>query len=72
MTRWQEGKRDEARDWFDRALAWIKRTKPQDPELDRFHAEAAALLGLPGPKPPPGSAGARKAEAKAETAGQKG
>jgi hypothetical protein len=57
MTRWHEGKRDEARQWFDQALAWIERTQSEDPELRRVHAEAAALLGRPGPQPQPGTGG---------------
>ena len=54
MTRWHEGKRDEARQWFDQAIAWIERTTSEDPELRRFHAEAASLLGLDCPRPSPG------------------
>jgi eukaryotic-like serine/threonine-protein kinase len=50
MTRWQQGQRKEARQWFDQAISWIERTKSKDAELDRFHAEAAALLGLSDPK----------------------
>src|SRR5262249_35093898 len=54
MTRWHQGKREEARQWFDQAIAWIERTKSEDPELRRFHAEAASLLGLDCPRPSPG------------------
>jgi eukaryotic-like serine/threonine-protein kinase len=71
MTRWHEGKRDEARQWFDQAIAWIQRTKPGDPELRRFHVEAASLLGLPGPEPTTGTAGAPMAKARTETSRQK-
>ena len=60
MTRWNQGKRDEARQWFDQAIAWMKRTRSEDAEVRRFHAEAAALLGLPGPKPQPGTGGTSK------------
>jgi serine/threonine protein kinase len=49
MTRWHQGKRKDAREWFNQAVAWIARNKSDD-ELRRFHAEAAALLGLPGPE----------------------
>ena len=58
-------------EWFDQAIAWIQRTKPEDPELRRFHVEAATLLGLPGPEPTPGTAGAPMAEARTETSRQK-
>jgi tetratricopeptide (TPR) repeat protein len=56
MTCWHQGKRDEARQWFDQAVAFEK-TRSEDLELRRFHVEAAALLGLPGPGPQPGTAG---------------
>jgi serine/threonine protein kinase/Flp pilus assembly protein TadD len=70
MTRWRQGQKSEARQWFDRAVAWVERTKSDDsdlPELRRFHVEAATLLGLPCPKPPPGTGGGVKAEARMET-----
>ena len=72
MTCWHKGKRDEARQWFNQATEWIKRTPRSDePELRRFHVEAAALLGLPGPGPQPGTGGSPKVEASTETARQK-
>jgi tetratricopeptide (TPR) repeat protein len=46
MARWQLGQRDEARTWYDKAVAWIRRKELENPELDRFRAEAATLLGL--------------------------
>ncbi len=52
MTRWHQGKRKEARQWFDQAVSWIARNTSDD-ELRRFHAEAAELLGLPGPESKP-------------------
>jgi len=51
MTHWNQGNRDEARKDFDIALAALKNEPEDDPELARFHAEAAALMSLPGPKP---------------------
>lgn len=53
MTYWQQGKKQEAREMYDRAVAWTAKNKPNDPELRQFRAEAAALLGQPGPKPEP-------------------
>ena len=50
MTRWIRGDRSEARRSFDQALAVIKPEQKDDPELRRFHDEAAALLGIPIPK----------------------
>jgi hypothetical protein len=51
MTCWRQNEREEARQWFDHALAWIRKSGSEDAELRRFHTEAAALLGLPGPGP---------------------
>ncbi|HEX5269196.1 MAG TPA: protein kinase [Gemmataceae bacterium] len=45
MAHWQLGEKDKAKDWYDRAVAWMDRNKPRDEELHRFRAEAAALLG---------------------------
>jgi tetratricopeptide (TPR) repeat protein len=50
MTRWIRGDRSEARRSFDQALAVIKPEQKDDPELRRFHNEAATLLGIPVPK----------------------
>jgi hypothetical protein len=36
----------DARQWFDKAVAWMDEHKPDDPELRRFRAEAAKVLGL--------------------------
>jgi tetratricopeptide (TPR) repeat protein len=41
--------KDQARKWFDKAVAWTKDKKPKDKELRQFWSEAAELLGLPGP-----------------------
>jgi Flp pilus assembly protein TadD len=48
MARWQKGDKDEARKWFDKAVAWAKQD-PQNVELRQFWSEAAQLLGVPGP-----------------------
>ncbi len=39
------GNREQARDWFDRAVKWMDKNQPQDHELQRFRAEAEAVLG---------------------------
>ncbi len=55
MTCWEQGKKKDARVWFDRAVAWME-TNPQsdpskrDPELRVFRAEAEAHLCLRGQK----------------------
>src|SRR5262249_22150562 len=63
MTRWQQGNHQEARQWFDQAITWIERTRSDDAEVRRFHAEAAALLGLAGPQAQIGRGGLPRAEA---------
>ncbi len=42
-------RKDEAITWFDKAIAWTKEKAPKDADLLRFWAEAAELLGRPGP-----------------------
>ena len=39
-------KQDDAREWYDKAVAWMEEHKPDDEELKRFRAEAAGGLGL--------------------------
>jgi tetratricopeptide (TPR) repeat protein len=51
MTRWQQGRKDEARTWFNKAVAWTREKQPQNHELHRFQAQAEALLGLRGAGP---------------------
>ena len=46
MTRKRQGQAAEARKWFDQAVEWTKKNQAGDPELQRFQAEAAALLGI--------------------------
>jgi serine/threonine protein kinase/tetratricopeptide (TPR) repeat protein len=36
----------EAREWYDKAVAWMEEHRPDDDELLRFRAEATELLGL--------------------------
>jgi eukaryotic-like serine/threonine-protein kinase len=43
MTRWHQGKPDEAKELFDRAANYVQHN-PGDVELQRFHDEARALL----------------------------
>jgi hypothetical protein len=51
MTHWNQGNHDDAHKCYDLALSAMKTESKDDSELLRFHAEAAALMGLPGPKP---------------------
>lgn len=46
MTHWQLGEKQQAREWYDKAVEWMEKNKPNDEELLRFRAEAEELLGL--------------------------
>jgi serine/threonine protein kinase len=45
MARWRQGDKNAARAHYDRAVRWMEKYRPNDLELRRFRAEAAALLG---------------------------
>ena len=51
------GRKERAREWYDKAVRWSHRYRPGDEELYRFEVEAAEALGLPRPEwrpsPPP-------------------
>jgi tetratricopeptide (TPR) repeat protein len=40
------GDKRQAREWFDKATAWMSKTGSQDEDLLRFRAEAEGLLGI--------------------------
>jgi hypothetical protein len=44
------GDKADARKWFDKAVVWTMEKDPTNVEPRQFWAEAAALLGQPGPK----------------------
>ena len=44
--------REEARQWYDRAVTWFHKYRGSDRELYRFLVEAAETLGIPKPPPP--------------------
>jgi WD40 repeat protein len=46
MARWQLSDKDQARQWYDKAVQWMNQYKVQDEELNRFRSEAAALLKI--------------------------
>jgi tetratricopeptide (TPR) repeat protein len=50
MAYWQLGKKEEARQWYDKAVVWMDENKPDDEELRHFRREAAELLGPTGGK----------------------
>jgi hypothetical protein len=43
---WQLSEKAKARHWYNRAVDRMDRNQPQNEELRRFRAEAAALLGV--------------------------
>jgi len=45
MAKHRLGHKD-AREWFDKAVTWMEKNAPDDPELTRFRAEADEVLGL--------------------------
>ena len=48
----QQGKKDRAREWYEKAVDWFHNGHEADGELYRFQVEAAEVLGLPRPQPP--------------------
>ncbi len=49
MAQWHLGRKDDARSWFDKGVAWTLANRPGDILLLNFWAEAAELLGRQGP-----------------------
>jgi serine/threonine protein kinase/Tfp pilus assembly protein PilF len=58
MSHWKLGHADNARDWFNRAVEWMKNNRPRDIELRRFQAQAEQLMGLAVSSRPSGAAAA--------------
>ncbi|HMC65906.1 MAG TPA: tetratricopeptide repeat protein [Gemmataceae bacterium] len=52
MTQWKLGDKEQACKWYDKAVAWMEKNKPQDEELRRFRDEAAELMGIAIPSKP--------------------
>jgi tetratricopeptide (TPR) repeat protein len=44
MAHWQLGDHPRARQWFDQAVKWMTQYQPMNEELDRFRAEAEAVI----------------------------
>jgi hypothetical protein len=47
MAHWQLGEKEEARAWYDKAVAWMDQYSPGEEDHRQERAEAAALLGVP-------------------------
>ncbi len=48
MASWHVGRKDEANEWFEKAVRWMEETTPHDPALKRLRGEAARLIGRDG------------------------
>jgi tetratricopeptide (TPR) repeat protein len=46
MAHWRLDEKTEAHKSYDKAVEWMDENKPEDEQLRRFRAEAAALLGI--------------------------
>jgi tetratricopeptide (TPR) repeat protein len=46
MAKWRLSQKEEARQWYDQAVPWMEKNQPHHEELQRFRAEAAALLRI--------------------------
>jgi tetratricopeptide (TPR) repeat protein len=46
MAAWQRGNQGQAHQWYDQAVQWMEKRRPQDEELLHFRAEASELLGI--------------------------
>ena len=44
LAHWQHGEKDNALNWYNRAVAWMEKHPDVDDELNRIHAEARRLL----------------------------
>jgi serine/threonine protein kinase/tetratricopeptide (TPR) repeat protein len=49
MEHWEMGEKEQARAWYDLAVEWMDRYKPQEEALRGMRAEAAALMGVESP-----------------------
>jgi serine/threonine protein kinase/Flp pilus assembly protein TadD len=57
MAHWQLGDKKQARQWYDKAVSWIDKAKPQAEDYMRLRVEAQALLGIQGSSAPQGKGG---------------
>jgi tetratricopeptide (TPR) repeat protein len=53
MIHWRMGRKERARDWYNKAAHWSRLRPRGDDELYRFEVEAAEAMGLPKPERPP-------------------
>src|SRR5262249_50832599 len=46
MAQWQQGNKDEARRWYDKAAGWREQHAKDNEELQRFEVEAQGVLEM--------------------------
>jgi tetratricopeptide (TPR) repeat protein len=46
MAHWKLGHKDQAREYYDRAVQWTEKNRADDDEHRRFRAQAADVLGI--------------------------
>jgi serine/threonine protein kinase/Flp pilus assembly protein TadD len=46
IAHWRLGDKEQAREWYDKAVQWMDKNEPRDEDLRRYRAEAAALLKI--------------------------
>ena len=46
MAYWRLGEKDQAHQWYSRAVRWMDKNQPKNEELRRFRSEAANLFGV--------------------------
>ena len=46
MGHWQLNDKEDARTWYDKAVAWMDQNEPKNEELLRFRREAEELLNV--------------------------
>ncbi len=66
MAHWQLDHKDEARQWYEKAVEWMEKNRPDNDELRRFRAEAEELLGLTDRPTPIEAQAAQKEESRRE------
>ena len=46
MAHWQMGNKEQARQYYEKAVGWMEQNGPNEDELRRFRAEAEQLLEI--------------------------
>jgi tetratricopeptide (TPR) repeat protein len=54
MAHWRLGDKRQASEWYDKAVAWLNRSRVQNQDYLRYRDEASTLMGI-GESPSPGA-----------------